>query len=103
MTELLELLEPLEVPTAEIQTVIDWIKSEQVRSIQQDRTLNPYKVQKLDWLSDTVDNLKVLHERAEADKREVESKNNWRKRQNEEIAKRSACVCEHGCACQRGN
>lgn len=99
-----ELYEPLVIPETEIATVINWIKAEQVRVINQDRTLGFNKVQKVDWLSETVENLKILQTRATDDNSRVSSENERRVRINArraaEAARFAPCFCAPGCACK---
>lgn len=109
MTELHKLHEPLEIPEAEIATVLDWLKAEQVRIIQRDRTLSPRQYEKLDWLTDLADHLKLQQERATDDQIVVNNQNNWRRIRNERIvaeaqAKAAAaktCFCDTCCACKK--
>lgn len=95
-----ELYEELVIPTAEIAVVLDWIKAEQVRVIQKDRTLGTNKIQKLDWLTETVENILILCERVEADQKKIVAENEMAVRINAREAEAAACTCRPGCSCK---
>lgn len=94
------MIEELEIPFEAISTVIDWIKSEQIRVINKDRTLGLNKIQKLDWLTETINSLGMLQSHAKADNDKIVAGNelSTRIKAREEAAKN--CRCQPGCTCQ---
>ena len=102
------LIDPIVIPEAEIKIVLDWIKSEQVRTIQNDRTLDPSRDSKIDWLSKVRDNIRSLMDFAENDNKRLLQKNYWIKIENERIraaaeeaAKTKHCDSFIKCTCEK--
>jgi hypothetical protein len=69
------LLPLLHVPYESINETLDWLKSEQVRIITGDRT-STSRGDKLDWISDAHNSLRLLRDTAEADSRAIHNANN---------------------------
>lgn len=79
-------LPDLVVPSEAIDTVLDWLKAEQVRIVTNDRT-GYDRSDKLDWITDIHNSLRHLKDKAVAESNDVVGQNDTIYRRNLRLAK----------------
>lgn len=70
-----KLIEPILIPVDALKEVIAWVKSEQTRTINGDRTFASTRNTKVDWATEVRENLLSLKNLAESDNQEMKYKN----------------------------
>lgn len=69
------LFDAVDIPEDEINTVLEWVQSEQVRIINKDRTFSSLRSGQVDWITELRSNLSTIRNHTTADNKEILRKN----------------------------